>query len=166
MDNVSAKVRSRIMAAVHSSGNKSTEIAFLRLLKNLKITGWRRKYPIYGKPDFAFPKLKIAVFIDGCFWHGCPNHCRMPKKNRTYWEQKICFNKKRDQIVAKSLLRLGWVAIRFWEHDISNPSICFKKIECAFAHPPLGAKKKTKRGAAREDKREEVRAAQTRITLR
>ena len=95
-DTVSAEKRSAIMRAVRSRGNKATELALVRLLRQRKITGWRRNRPIFGKPDFVFLRLRLALFVDGCFWHGCSKHCRMPKTNSDYWRLKIARNKRRD----------------------------------------------------------------------
>jgi DNA mismatch endonuclease, patch repair protein len=66
-DNFTKEVRSNIMRAVKSKGNKSTEKKLIDLFKEKKLKGWRRNYPIFGKPDFVFPKRKVAVFADGCF---------------------------------------------------------------------------------------------------
>ncbi|MEW6110146.1 MAG: very short patch repair endonuclease [Nitrospirota bacterium] len=118
MDTFSKTERSRIMASVKSRDAKSTELKFLSLLKEKHITGWRRNYSLTGKPDFVFPHFKIAVFIDGCFWHGCPSHCRMPASNVAYWNKKIENNKIRDKKVTKALKMKGWQAIRIWEHEI------------------------------------------------
>jgi DNA mismatch endonuclease (patch repair protein) len=106
------------MACVKSKSNKSTELRFISILKRLNITGWRRSYPLIGKPDFVFPRLKIAVFIDGCFWHKCPKHCRLPASNKNYWNTKIEKNKIRDIKITKSLKEKGWQVIRIWEHEI------------------------------------------------
>ena len=122
MDTVNSKERSRIMAQVRASGNKSTELALLRILKNKGLKGWRRNSTIIGKPDFIFPKIKIALFIDGCFWHGCREHCRMPNSNQKYWVNKIHKNKLRDKHVKKELKGKGWMVIRIWEHEIGKPS--------------------------------------------
>jgi DNA mismatch endonuclease (patch repair protein) len=75
---------------------------------------------VYGKPDFVHRKAKIAVFLDGCFWHGCPEHCRMPHSNVNYWEQKIERNKKRDVFVTQRLEENGWLVLRIWEHSLSK----------------------------------------------
>lgn len=120
MDTVSKQDRSRIMAQVKGSGNKSTELVFIRLLCERSIRGWRRNYPLFGNPDFTFPAYRVAVFIDGCFWHACPQHCRMPATNREYWQQKISRNAKRDLSVSKELKRRNWTVIRFWEHDLKG----------------------------------------------
>jgi DNA mismatch endonuclease (patch repair protein) len=118
VDTFSKTERSRIMACVKSGKNKSTELRFISILKDKGITGWRRNYPATGNPDFVFPRLKIAVFIDGCFWHGCPNHCRMPSSNVDYWNSKIEKNKIRDKKIAKALKMKSWQVIRIWEHEI------------------------------------------------
>ena len=68
--------RSFNMSRVRCRGNKTTELVFVAILKSERITGWRRRYRIFGRPDFVFPKERIAVFVDGCFWHGCPRRCK------------------------------------------------------------------------------------------
>ena len=118
MDTFSKTERSRIMACVKSRNTKSTELKFLSILKDKGITGWRRNYPLYGKPDFVFPPLKIAVFLDGCFWHGCPVHCRMPSSNIIYWNNKIAKNIFRDKKITRILKNKKWKVIRIWEHEI------------------------------------------------
>ncbi len=135
MDTFSKTDRSRIMARVKSSGNRSTEAAFVALLKERGMTGWRRKQPVFGKPDFIFRKARIAVFIDGCFWHACPKHCRMPESNRDYWERKIGRNEKRDRLVNRKLRQRGWTVVRIWEHEIKDGSVRRKlqRIEAALA---------------------------------
>ena len=120
MDTFSKAERSRIMASVKSRNTKSTELRFISILKDKNITGWCRNYPLVGKPDFVFPRLKIAVFIDGCFWHGCPSHCRMPSSNMNYWNNKIEKNKSRDKKIKKALKMKQWQVIRIWEHEIKT----------------------------------------------
>jgi len=68
----------------------------------------------------VFRKARIAVFIDGCFWHACQKHCRMPASNRDYWERKIGRNAERDKRVNRELRRRGWRVVRIWEHEIKN----------------------------------------------
>lgn len=109
------------MAAIRSRGTKTTEEAFAKLLRTEKVTGWRRpKKGVFGSPDFLFRQGCIAVFIDGCFWHGCPKHCIMPKSNRKYWEPKIARNKKRDKEVSRYWRSKGWRVLRIWEHEIQK----------------------------------------------
>jgi len=122
------KSRSEIMARVKSKGNKSTEIRFIGELRARSVSGWRRHLDVPGKPDFVFPKSKIAVFIDGCFWHGCPRHCRMPATNTRYWVNKIDGNKQRDGRVTKELRKMGWIVFRFWEHELAGTASLNRKI--------------------------------------
>lgn len=126
MDNVSPSKRSHIMAQVKSKGNKSTELTFIKFLKKELITGWKRNYSLYGNPDFAFPRKRIALFIDGCLWHGCKLHCRIPSTNRKYWLKKIRNNKKRDKKINRILRVNGWLVIRFWEHELKDNIILHK----------------------------------------
>lgn len=119
MDKITKEQRSRNMSAIRSKGNKTTELAFSKLLRRNKISGWRRHdRRIFGVPDFIFPKQKMAIFIDGCFWHGCPRCKMQPKTNRAYWKTKITNNRKRDRKVKKHLVSEGWKVLRFWEHEI------------------------------------------------
>ena len=120
MDTVTAQERSRIMAKVKARGNKSTELKLIKIFKEYSIMGWRRSYPLIGKPDFVFPKPRLAIFVDGCFWHGCQEHCRLPESNRDYWVAKINKNKKRDRLISKELRSKNWNVIRVWEHELKK----------------------------------------------
>jgi len=117
-DTVSPEERSKIMAKVKSRGNKSTELKLIKLFKKYGIKGWRRNYPSFGKPDFVFPKSRLAIFIDGCFWHGCKEHCRIPESNSDYWISKIDRNIKRDSLVNSELKKRRWCVLRIWEHEL------------------------------------------------
>ena len=110
--------RSEVMSRIRGRGNKDTELALAKLFRQHGIIGWRRNQKIFGKPDFVFPKLKLTVFVDGCFWHGCPQHATKPKNNRTFWRQKFSRNKQRDALVTRTLRRAGWRVIRIWEHEL------------------------------------------------
>jgi DNA mismatch endonuclease (patch repair protein) len=123
VDTFSKTERSKIMASVKSRNNKSTELRFLSILKEKGVTGWRRNYPLSGRPDFVFPRLKVAVFIDGCFWHSCPKHCRLPASNKDYWSRKIERNRIRDKKTSKALREKGWTVIRIWEHEIKTSGL-------------------------------------------
>jgi len=120
LDTFSKKKRSSIMRAVRSRGNKSTDIVFRKALKKAGITGWRSGLRMKYSPDYVFPKKRIAIFLDGCFWHGCKQHLRLPKTNRAYWKKKIASNAARDKLALTELKRGGWKVIRFWEHSITN----------------------------------------------
>ncbi len=130
MDTITKEQRSRNMAAIRSRGNQTTEVAFSKLLRINKITGWRRhSRRLFGTPDFIFPRSKVAIFIDGCFWHGCPKCKTNPKTNAKYWKTKIANNQKRDREVKKQLVREDWKVLRFWEHEIKeNPNRIIRKI--------------------------------------
>lgn len=111
------------MASVKSQNNKSTELKIISVFKSRNIRGWRRNYPLVGKPDFVFPRLRIVVFIDGCFWHKCPRHCRLPASNKEYWNDKIQKNKLRDKKTTRVLKERGWQVIRIWEHEIKSNNL-------------------------------------------
>lgn len=117
-DHVSKRVRSRIMAAVRSRGNATTEVAFGKLLWNARIRGYRKHWPVLGRPDFAWPGRKIAVFVDGCFWHGCRKCKYLPRTNTSFWAKKLLSNKKRDRRITAKLRREGWVVIRIRECQV------------------------------------------------
>ena len=112
--------RSEVMGLIRSHGNKSTEIRLTRVFKTHGITGWRRKQRMPGKPDFVFPKDRLCVFVDGCFWHGCPKCYRRPSSNQEYWDAKAQRNHARDRIVNALLRQKGWRVMRIWEHDLAR----------------------------------------------
>lgn len=122
--------RGRNMSAIRSSKNKSTEMRLLKLFQNHKIKGWRRNRKILGKPDFVFPGPKLAVFVDGCFWHGCPRCFKQPKVNPEYWIAKIARNKRRDGFVTDALANKGWSVLRLWEHQLrARPKWVVSKVK-------------------------------------
>lgn len=125
-DRVTNKQRSYNMSRIRSSNNKSTETKLISLFRQSGIKGWRRHYPIYGKPDFVFRKEHVAIFVDGCFWHGCEECYQAPKNNASYWEEKLKRNKKRDKEVNKKLRQKGWIVLRIWEHSLNDPT----KVVC------------------------------------
>ena len=136
------QTRSQLMATIRSRGNKGTEGVLLQMLRASRITGWRRHYLVRVgdgrrkvfkvRPDFVFSKHRLAVFVDGCFWHGCPYHGRRPRENIAFWEQKFAANRLRDRTVTRSLRQNGWTVLRIWEHELtSNPERCVQKISTA-----------------------------------
>lgn len=161
-DVFSKSKRSEVMARIRSRGNKATEIALAKLFRRHKITGWRKQIQIVTspqpspqrgegekrasasspvtrhpsftvRPDFIFPNLKLAVFVDGCFWHGCPRHGTRPKGNAAFWRKKIARNQARDRLVNRTLRKLGWQVFRIWEHALvrKNQSRLLRRIERA-----------------------------------
>ncbi|MBI4324661.1 MAG: very short patch repair endonuclease [Chloroflexi bacterium] len=145
--------RSEVMSRIRGRGNKETELALMRVLRSVRITGWRRhvevrltnvegrspkqgggaepgaasiRHSTFGirnfrvRPDFVFPKLKVAVFVDGCFWHGCLLHATKPATNRAFWRRKLAANKIRDRVVNRALRAHGWRVVRIWEHELAK----------------------------------------------
>ena len=82
----------------------------------------RRSVPTFRvKPDFVFRQLRLALFVDGCFWHGCPKHATWPAHRAAWWRRKIEGNKTRDRVVDRALRRAGWWVVRVWEHELQRP---------------------------------------------
>src|ERR1700756_3893297 len=103
MDKFSKAKRSWIMSRVRGKGNRATELRLLLLFRKYKIPGWRRNSRLFGKPDFVFPKARIAIFVDGEFWHGHPTRSVIPANNSHFWRAKIARNKLRDRLVNATL---------------------------------------------------------------
>jgi DNA mismatch endonuclease (patch repair protein) len=128
-DTFTPEERSRIMSRIRSRGNRSTELRFVRLLKQHRLSGWRRKSTLPGKPDFIFPRQRVAIFIDGDFWHGNPRSFRIPKSNVEYWGPKIQMNRRRDLANNRRLRDLGWRVQRFWESELRNEAAVVAKLK-------------------------------------
>lgn len=120
MDVFDTSKRSAIMRQIKSKKNKSTELRLIDVFKEHNIIGWRRNYPVKGHPDFIFPKQKIAVFVDGCFWHGHDCRNTRPADNQEYWEKKRERNIKHDQKVTIMFENRGWTVIRIWECELKK----------------------------------------------
>lgn len=139
--------RSEVMSRIRSHGNKDTEQRLAAIFRAHGITGWRRqvaiRFQVSGsksrvsgrkdskletwnlkpsksvRPDFVFRAERLAVFVDGCFWHGCPEHFRRPQTRQKFWDAKITRNQARDAEVTKALRKAGWRVLRLWEHDLA-----------------------------------------------
>jgi DNA mismatch endonuclease (patch repair protein) len=129
MDRFTSGKRSEIMGKVRSRGNATTELQVLRILRRASITGWRRHLPLFGRPDFAFPKSRVALFIDGCFWHGCPRCYQAPKSSAAFWRRKLAKNRERDKEVSKQLRKRGWKVLRVWECQLKAPAHLLRLIK-------------------------------------
>lgn len=123
VDVFTVEKRSEVMARIRGFGNKSTEMVVASLMRRNGIKGWRRHYRIFGRPDFAFPALKVAIFVDGCFWHRCPKHASLPVHNREFWNRKLSQNVARDKTVTRNLQRRGWSVLRIWQHDLAKTNL-------------------------------------------
>ena len=122
VDKFSKATRSRIMASIKSKDTKPE----LLIRKLLWAKGKRYRVhdkSIIGTPDISSKKSKIAVFIDGCFWHGCTSCCDPPSTNMTFWSKKITTNRMRRSFVKNELISRGWQVMEFWEHDVKDKSI-------------------------------------------
>jgi len=109
--------------------NTGPEVRLRKLLWSQGIRGYRIHYNLPGKPDIVFTKKKIAIFIDGCFWHRCPVCFQEPATRKEFWMKKIQSNIERDKKVNEQLSSDGWNVIRIWEHEIrKNPSLVIEKI--------------------------------------
>lgn len=120
--------RSALMAKVKGRGNATTEGVMAKLLRAEGWVGWRRQQVVRGRdavgepfrvrPDFVFRSRRLVVFVDGCFWHGCPLHGTKPKGNAAFWRAKFRRNRERDRRDTRNLRRAGWRVVRLWEHAL------------------------------------------------
>jgi DNA mismatch endonuclease (patch repair protein) len=142
--------RSEVMSRIRGKGNKTTEVALASAFRKAGITGWRRHLALKVKlaskrgastgaeslilivrPDFVFRRERVAVFVDGCFWHQCPLHARVPVNNSEFWSEKLRRNVERDRAANRALRAAGWKVVRVWEHELSTtyrPSINMMKL--------------------------------------
>ena len=113
--------RSRAMRAIKGSNNRTTELRFRLALVRSGVRDWKvRPKGVSGNPDFWFERQRVAVFVDGCFWHGCPDCHRVPKSNIDFWVAKIARNKQKDATTTLRLEEDGITVVRFWEHELKK----------------------------------------------
>ena len=137
--------RSQIMAGIRSGGNLTTEIRFAKILRTYRVAGWRTGSKLPGKPDFVFSRQKLAIFIDGDFWHGNPKNFRLPKSNVEYWKAKIARNQIRDGEVNRALRSLGWGVLRLWESDLRDEEIIIARLQRRLRNRMVSDNKKAPR---------------------
>lgn len=143
--------RSEVMSRIRGRGNASTEMAMVAVFHQARIIGWRRHvelrlWPatadkniavktksgrIRVRPDFIFRDVRLAIFVDGCFWHGCALHSTWPKRNAEFWESKLKGNMRRDAWHTHALEAAGWSVLRVWEHELCDGSALVRRIEGA-----------------------------------
>lgn len=118
------------MAAVRSKGNRTTEVALRMRLVAAGLSGWRvNADEMYGRCDFVFDRARLAIFVDGCQWHGCPRCYRAPTSNAAYWRDKLERNRRRDEDVTTVLRNSGWTVMRVWEHELrERPKAVLSRI--------------------------------------
>ncbi|MEY9096513.1 very short patch repair endonuclease [Paenibacillus sp. RC84] len=119
MDKFSKEQRSKMMSAVRGK-NTLLESKVTRDLWHKGISFRKNVKSLFGKPDIAIKKYKLVIFIDSCFWHGCPIHCKLPQTNKEFWELKIHKNIQRDSVVTRHYKEIGWHIIRIWEHELKE----------------------------------------------
>ena len=126
--------RSRTMARIPSS-RTSLEQKLAASMWAAGLRGWRRTMKVErSRPDFAFPSLRVALFVDGCFWHGCPQCCRRPASNTAYWNSKLDRNMARDEEQTERLRKADWTVVRLWGHEIDrDPDACVRRVASALA---------------------------------
>lgn len=117
------ETRSAIMKKIHSNKNKSTEMRLIDVFRDNEIKGWVRNYNVRGHPDFAFVNKRIAIFVDGCFWHGHDCRNTRPKDNKEYWEKKRERNIKHDKEITTLFESRGWTVIRIWECELKKKNL-------------------------------------------
>ncbi|MEV6501512.1 very short patch repair endonuclease [Streptomyces prunicolor] len=125
---------SRTRASMQGNRSRDTrpELALRRAVHRLGL-----RYRVASRPlpevrrtaDLVFTRTRVAVFLDGCFWHGCPVHHTVSKSNSVYWSEKIARNKARDQDTNRRLQEAGWVVLRIWEHE--DPQAAARQVEAA-----------------------------------
>ncbi len=131
-DDMTRAQRSYTMSRIRSKGNEATELRFLHLLRNAGLTGWRRRTRIPGRPDIVFGRERVVVFLDGCFWHGCPQCYAPPKSHIDYWGPKIAGNITRDKKISAQLRSAGWIVVRIWQHSIrAYPRRTLRRVRLA-----------------------------------
>jgi len=128
--------RSEVMSRIRGRGNRGTELLFARLMRAAGMAGWRRHLPLAGRPDFAFRRQRVVVFIDGCFWHQCPRCSNMPATNRPFWQAKLSANVARDRRVTRELRGSGWRVVRIWEHELRAPAAALGRVRRALSKVP------------------------------
>lgn len=125
------KKRSEVMSRIRGRGNSSTELRMREILRRAGLTGWRRHQPLPGRPDFIFRRFRLAIFVDGCFWHQCPRCGNLPANNSAFWLKKLVGNQQRDKENNKKLRALGWLPVRFWEHELRSEEKVVRKLRAA-----------------------------------
>ena len=137
-DVLTREQRSYNMSRIRGENTKP-EITLRKLLYAKGLRGYRTKAKVYGKPDVVFPRFRVAVFVDGCFWHKCPGCFVMPETNQEFWLSKIEGNVRRDEKVNDRLRQEGYEVIRVWEHEVRKDAKgCLKKIHKALRKRGFG----------------------------
>lgn len=145
--------RSEVMSKIRGCGNKSTELVLVEAFREAHVTGWRRHVELRFRaparnggstrteivkirPDFLFRAARLAVFVDGCFWHCCPLHSKVPNYNHEFWASKLLTNVERDKRATRILRESGWRVFRVWEHELRDIGSVVRRFRQRLAIPP------------------------------
>ncbi|WP_100415285.1 very short patch repair endonuclease [Mumia flava] len=144
--------------AIRPRRDTAPELALRRAMHALGLRyrlQWALPWNRRCKVDVVFTRAKVAVFVDGCFWHGCPRHCVQPQRNGDWWRWKITRNQERDQVTTQSLEREGWTVLRFWEHE--DPQVCadvvYERVMAVESQEGLATPGQHQRGSGRPAQR-------------
>lgn len=118
------------MSRIRGEGT-APERGLERALRAAGVRFLRQSRDLPGRPDIVVPSARLAVFVHGCFWHGCPRHYRAPKSNRGFWRRKLVSNRRRDERCRRTLRRMGWRTVAVWEHE-AEP---IRRILAALSRP-------------------------------
>lgn len=116
------------MRAVRSQGNRSTEWRLRATLVRAGIRGWCVQPALPERPDFLFAADKLAIFVDGCFWHSCGQCGHLPRTRSGFWREKFQLTKVRDDLATRSLQSRGYRVLRLWEHELVEPTKALRRI--------------------------------------
>ena len=122
------------MSRIRWHSNRPTELKIKTIFKKYGKNGWHRYQRVFGRPDFVFRSEGVALFVDGCFWHGCRKHQHVPSSNRRFWKNKLEQNVVRDKRVNRLLRKKGWKVIRVWEHAFNKEETLVKRIRRALRY--------------------------------
>ncbi len=145
VDVMTREQRSRCMAGIRGANTQPERL----LRQGLFSAGLRYRLQgrLPGRPDIVFPREKVCVFVDGCFWHGCPLHATKPAHNASFWAKKLERNAERDREVDAALIRDGWRVLRFWEHEVRRSTLrAVTKVERAVELRRASLRQSTGRG--------------------
>lgn len=140
-DVLTKRQRSYNMSRIRGTDTEP-EISLRRALRRHGLRLGVSNSKVIGRPDLTHKRAKVAIFVDGCFWHGCPRHMQWPRSNALFWRRKILGNMSRDKSVTKQLVRDGWTVVRIWEHDLP------KKLDAWCRRVQITIERKIKRSFA------------------
>jgi DNA mismatch endonuclease, patch repair protein len=166
VDVVDSATRSRMMSGIRAK-NTRPEVLLRRALTSLGARYRIHPRNVPGRPDIAFPRARLAILVQGCFWHGCPKHYRAPVTRSDFWAAKLAANRARDARVKRELGRAGWRSLWLWEHDVMrNPSRCAARILTLRARILAALARRPSQPPLPREVARRFRSARTRVPVR